>query len=245
MKIIILLLMIILSKVIGNKFIKENKYTPNGIKNKLLILVLYITLVAFLSWSMITKSQYYHYIQIYSYIGVFAIIILLNKKYIFNGYKNFLNMTWKELWTSMLFWFIDKVGTIVIVISYALFKVIDIKSQHVGFNQDLINSIMNSNEKYIFSIVMIVIGPFIEEIIFRNILWDIIEKHINKIFAYILTSILFGLLHTFIPIFFFHSITDIYLTAIYTFSGFIFGFYKYRENIMYKGYLIHMLTNAL
>ena len=59
-------------------------------------------------------------------------------------------------------------------------------------NQSAINSILDSNGAFLMIISAVVIGPLVEEIIFRKVIFGLIP---NDILAIIVSSTLFGLVH--------------------------------------------------
>lgn len=109
-------------------------------------------------------------------------------------------------------------------------------------NQDNLNAMqasMKGMQLYIFYLVLTIIGPLNEEFVFRQIFIGRLSTYIPKWVLWIISGILFGLLH--IPSF-------IYLNQIwpYLIDGLVLGFvYIKTDNNMLASLSIHLLNNLL
>lgn len=107
-------------------------------------------------------------------------------------------------------------------------------------NQSAINSILDSNGAFLMIISAVVIGPLVEEIIFRKVIFGLIP---NDILAIIVSSTLFGLVHVTsepnFPLFFTNFI-------VYAGMGVFLGcVYKKNRHNLFLLYVIHALANLL
>lgn len=105
-------------------------------------------------------------------------------------------------------------------------------------NQSAINSILDSNGAFLMIISAVVIGPLVEEIIFRKVIFGLIP---NDILAIIVSSTLFGLVHVTsepnFPLFFTNFIA-------YAGMGVFLGcVYKKNRHNLFLLYVIHALAN--
>lgn len=90
-----------------------------------------------------------------------------------------------------------------------------------------------SNKPY-FTLLVVVLGPIYEELIFRGILIDILRKYMNINLVLILTSLLFGMLH--------QNIIQISYAFV---GGLIYGLiYVYTDNLIYS-IIAHSIDNLL
>lgn len=78
-----------------------------------------------------------------------------------------------------------------------------------------------------------IIGPFLEELIFRGFIFDIISKRLNKVLSIILTTFIFAALH--------FSLTQ-FLFAL--FAGTIFIIFYVKTKNLLVSFLIHFSCNV-
>lgn len=90
------------------------------------------------------------------------------------------------------------------------------------------------SDKFYFPLLVVILGPIYEELVYRGILVNILRKYMNINLVIILTSLLFGVGH--------QNITQ----TTYAFvSGLIFGLiYVYTDNLIYS-ILAHSINNLL
>ncbi|WP_226046895.1 CPBP family intramembrane glutamic endopeptidase [Staphylococcus aureus] len=83
------------------------------------------------------------------------------------------------------------------------------------------------------------IGPFNEEIIFRKILLDSINKKLGLFLAISISSLLFGMIHV-------HNLSEWTQSISYIYAGGVLGyiFYKSHYNILCV-VILHVLNNLL
>lgn len=83
-------------------------------------------------------------------------------------------------------------------------------------------------------LVVCVVAPVVEEIIFRGILWKISEKLVSTNFAWIFTSILFALAH----------LDILHIIAVFP-LGILFGYLRKRSGSIWAPMLAHAVNNIL
>lgn len=110
-------------------------------------------------------------------------------------------------------------------------------------NQVFIESMLNDNGVFLMIIGAVILGPIVEELIFRKAMFGLIRK---PQIALIVSSLIFALIHVVTELFSASFISIVLTTIPYLTMGFIFGFIylKYNKNI-YIVTLVHMLTNLI
>lgn len=110
-------------------------------------------------------------------------------------------------------------------------------------NQIFIESMLNDNGVFLMIIGAVILGPIVEELIFRKAMFGLIRK---PQIALIVSSLIFALIHVVTELFSASFISIVLTTIPYLTMGFIFGFIylKYNKNI-YIVTLVHMLTNLI
>ena len=110
-------------------------------------------------------------------------------------------------------------------------------------NQLFIESLLQDDGMMFMILGAVVLGPIVEELVFRKAIFGLIPK---PSIALIVSSLIFALIHVFSELFTL-SFLDMILTTIpYLTMGLVFGFIylKYNKNI-YIPILVHMLTNLI
>ena len=177
-----------------------------------------------------TNSKEYIILLFISYLLVALYFIFINKK---------------ELKTSIKALKLNKIKTLIII--FIIGFILNIISNYIinyiiipnGIsNNELANRKLLMNNKIIFSILLCIIIPFIEEVLFRLELKKIIN---NKYIYLFITSIIFSLLH---------NISDTrIIELLYIIPYFILGFtfasiYIKSDNIIYS-IIAHMINNLI
>ena len=109
-------------------------------------------------------------------------------------------------------------------------------------NQNAIVELFNGNWllKITMLITTVIVGPLVEELVFRKSIFKLIP---NGIVSIIVSSILFGLLHT---ISFNYSFMELIIVTIpYIGAGISFGWVYYKTNNIYASYMLHAGLNLL
>ncbi len=179
------------------------------------------------------------WLQIATYIVLFiGIVGILHKELIYDlkDYKERENYCNKYIGYSLILYFVVNFITNIVT---NLLKII-LKTGVTSENQNQIEAVMTSNfGGAIFMIISVVIlGPLVEELIFRKSFFKLIP---NKIAAIIVSSIIFGLLHTFS---FDYTLTDLLIVTLpYAMSGVAFGYCYYKTENIYPCYILHAGLN--
>ena len=127
-------------------------------------------------------------IQVFAYIPLLIFFaIFLIRDFIDFGKdtkKNFL---------KILMWF-----GILYAASYAIalvYQILNITGQ--SDNESLLTLMMDSDAKILFLITIVIIGPFVEEVLYRKLIFDTVEKtfKLKPIFAIVISVLIFALIH--------------------------------------------------
>lgn len=179
------------------------------------------------------------WLQTTTYFILFGGLIALlynSLKYDYTDYKEREVYCNKYLGYSLIMYFIVNYATNIIVMVLKFLLKSDVTSE----NQNQIELVMNSSyESAILMIISVVIlGPLVEELIFRKSFFKLIP---NKIAALIISSLVFGFLHTFS---FNYSITDLFIVTLpYAMSGVAFGYCYYKTENILPCYILHAGLN--
>ena len=109
-------------------------------------------------------------------------------------------------------------------------------------NQNAIVELFNSGflPKLLMVATTVIIGPMVEELIFRKAIFKLVPL---KWLALVISSILFGLLHTIS--FSYTAIELLIVTLPYIGAGVAFGYVYYKTENIYASYLLHAGLNLL
>lgn len=117
-----------------------------------------------------------------------------------------------------------------------------LKKDLTSVNQANIESMISPNNLYSYLLVIpiVIIGPLVEELIFRKCIFNIIP---NKILALIVSCLVFGLLHTIS--YDYDLISLIIITLPYFFAGVAFSYCYIKTDNVICSYLLHAFLNLL
>ena len=102
--------------------------------------------------------------------------------------------------------------------------------------QDLLNLLNGNNLVYWFTIILvIVLAPISEELLFRGAIQPLIQKNTSVWFSIVVTGILFGVMH-------FDSITAVPPLIIF---GIVLGWWKERTGWVFFPIVAHLANNSL
>lgn len=106
-----------------------------------------------------------------------------------------------------------------------------------GLNDQKIYQVMTALPPYVTLPVLGVIGPIVEEFIFRHILINRLSKQFGTWLCVFISSLLFGLLHI-------HSLADLFNIVPYVITGLVLGtlYVKSKYNLLLP-ILFHVFTN--
>jgi len=130
------------------------------------------------------------------------------------------------LWIFLGFWMAYIAQAIAVMIEFHLLK-IDVGSE----NTDLIVDLSRMNPLFI--IIPAVVGPIIEELVFRKVIFGSLHKKVNFFWAALLSSIIFAVMHM-----------DFSHLLIYTSMGFVFAFLYVKTKRIIVPIIVHMSLNS-
>lgn len=175
-------------------------------------------------------------IQVFAYIPLlifFAIFLIRDFIYDFIDFgkdtkKNFL---------KILMWF-----GILYAASYAIalvYQILDITGQ--SDNESLLTLMMDSDAKILFLITIVIIGPFVEEVLYRKLIFDTVEKtfKLKPIFAIVISVLIFALIHVADPENIIYVFQYIAMAIPITLS------YHLSKNNLFVSYGVHVCNNLL
>lgn len=144
----------------------------------------------------------------------------------------------KEFLPSILIYFVTTM--IINFIVLMLTKYLHISNE--SLNQTNIESLVSSSmmNKFLMACSVCFMGPIVEELIFRKSMFTIFY---NKWVSLILSSVIFGLMHTLS--FNYEPLRLLVVSLPYVASGFVFGIIYMRTDNIFMPILIHALLNTV
>ncbi len=177
--------------------------------------------------------------SIYLLAIVFLLVFLypeLNKD--FDSYKNNEGKILSTIGVGVLLYFGLTIASGILTQALASINGSSPESQ----NQNAIVELFNNGAlpKIAMVLTTVVVGPLVEELVFRKSIFNLIP---NKIVALVVSSIIFGLIHT---INFDYSFMDLIIVTIpYISAGISFGYVYYKTDNIYASYFLHAGLNLL
>lgn len=131
-------------------------------------------------------------IQVFAYIPLLIFFAIFLIRDFINDFIAFGKDT-KKNFLKILMWF-----GILYAASYAIalvYELLNITGQ--SDNESLLTLMMDSDAKILFLITIVIIGPFIEEVLYRKLIFDTVEKtfKLKPIFAIVISVLIFALIH--------------------------------------------------
>lgn len=131
-------------------------------------------------------------IQVFAYIPLLIFFAIFLIRDFINDFIDFGKDT-KKNFLKILMWF-----GILYAASYAIalvYQILDITGQ--SDNESLLTLMMDSDAKILFLITIVIIGPFVEEVLYRKLIFDTVEKtfKLKPIFAIVISVLIFALIH--------------------------------------------------
>lgn len=176
------------------------------------------------------------------FIPVAIILIVLFYKELKQDVKDFWREKWKILGKTFLIW----LGGILFITGYSLIieGVFGANGGGTSENQALLEKALGQNVIF-FALFVVVVGPFIEEIIFRKVLLTHFGNSTNYILSGIISTSLFALIHVGAELlngqwFDFFTVLPVYLaiSLVVTLSN-------YWNRSFVGGYIAHMIHNGM
>lgn len=131
-------------------------------------------------------------IQVFAYIPLLIFFAIFLIRDFINDFIDFGKDT-KKNFLKILMWF-----GILYAASYAIalvYQILNITGQ--SDNESLLTLMMDSDAKILFLITIVIIGPFVEEVLYRKLIFDTVEKtfKLKPIFAIVISVLIFALIH--------------------------------------------------
>lgn len=172
----------------------------------------------------ITASIYWNIISFI--IGTIIVLSLLRKDFILESHSSKTSIGKMLFWIFIGFWLAWFAQAISVVIEFYVLK-IDVGSK----NTDLIVELARMNTLFI--IIPAVVGPILEELVFRKVIFGSLYKKVNFFWAALLSSIIFAVMHM-----------DFSHLLIYTTMGFVFAFLYVITKRIIVPIIVHMSLNS-
>lgn len=123
-------------------------------------------------------------------------------------------------------------------IFYEMIGLIDSSANQSGLETIAIENIT------LFVVMVCVLAPLIEELVFRGVMFRYLRKHLNFFFASLVSSFAFGFVHI-MSSFFLQDYADCMYIFLYASLGFVFSYaYEYNKTI-YACIILHATYNFL
>lgn len=147
-------------------------------------IVLILILPRFLSSLIVISSGTIIYnLSSYTLLAIFGIFI----------WRNDLKQMFKKVANRPFHFIINILIYFLIILVSSIALVLLIKSMTNAENQQAVNKILKSS--YISTILVVLVGPFVEELVFRHFLIGKLSNHISVKFLAPISIICFGLIH--------------------------------------------------
>ncbi len=172
-------------------------------------------------------------LNLFSNLCVLIILLIIYRKELINNFIKFKNNFFKMFDTSLKYYLLGMLGMIITNL------VITVILQGNGSNNEKIVQEMINTTPYLMLINAGLIGPIIEEIVFRKTYLDAFK---NKYLCIILSGVVFGLMHVISSA---NTIIEYLYFIPYTALGLSFIYMDYKENNIYPSILMHIIHNSL
>lgn len=155
--------------------------------------------------------------------------------------KDFWCNKWRIVVTGVLIW---GVGMILLLGYGALMELLFGVGEKTSENQDVLNEMLKKSS-FIFVCFSVVIIPFIEEIVFRKILFTHFGNSVNYIVSSIVSVLIFGFIHVMSELLNGDWIGLIMTAPAYLIISLVITVANYRNKNFFAGYFVHLLHNAV
>ena len=112
-----------------------------------------------------------------------------------------------------------------------------------SYNQDQISGLVRRNP-YLYTLMATVFAPFVEEIVFRGCIYRRIEASGYKYLGFLISSLIFGLIHVITPLLQGDWSQGIYI-IVYGSLGMVMCYVYEKTDSLFCSILLHMLNNAI
>lgn len=139
-----------------------------------------------------------------------------------------------KLWTLFSWVVLGFIITLIAWIVVTPLIVIFLPQIDLSESQDILVTGYTTTARVLVIIYAVLIGPFIEEIVFRGIVLPGLANRFNLIIGIVISTVIWSLLH--------FQINIIIFTSIF---GVVLGYMYYRTQSLWPSYITHVLKNLL
>ena len=197
---------------------------------------LFLEYIAVILFRIDIKSNSYStniLLSLFSNLVILIILLLIYRKSLIDDFRTFKSKPMRMLDTSIKYYFFGLIG--MVVTNLLLTFILD----GGGSSNEKIVQDMIDNMPYLMILSAGIIGPIIEEIVFRKAYLDTFK---NKYLGTILSGVIFGLLHVITTS---STLIEYMYFLPYAFLGFGFAYMDYSEENIYPSIFMHMFHNTL
>lgn len=183
----------------------------------------------------VTPEMFSIFMNLLIYVTLFISLIILLKEDLVEDFVSLKQIEKKDIFANSL------VGYFLLVIGSSVGSSITIALGGTGSseNQQVIERILKSEYGFLMIICVALIGPIVEELIFRKSLFALGDKcKLNRIITIILSSVFFGLIHVI-------SGGDFVEVFPYVFMGLAMGISYQMSKTLLVPVIVHVFQNTL
>lgn len=176
-------------------------------------------------------------------LGLFAFFLPASVKKSIFGFHFFFPVDWKKIWFGCFAYLIAL--PITTLITYFITTMLETVYPHYQEKEQLailhLKMIAHSFPLLMITIVLfVIIGPIIEEFLFRGILQNWLKNHCSRLWAVTMSAIIFALFH----FSYLQGMTNLPLLFTLTALGFLLGFVYEKQGSILTPIALHMTVNA-
>lgn len=155
--------------------------------------------------------------------------------------RDFWRNKWRILITGVLIW----IGALVFIIGYrAMMEFVFGFGEKTSENQQVLNEVFGKSG-FMFIVFSVIIIPFIEEIIFRKILFTHLGNSVNYIVSSLVSVFVFGIIHVLSEVLVGDWISLITVAPSYLAIAVAITCTNYKTKNFFGGYFAHVLHNGM
>ena len=197
----------------------------------------YPNIVGFLKNTFNLSYNVLRVLEVVLYVFVFLTTVIPARKVLRYGWEKYTDSFRDNMKTIMR-------SQIFIMAVMAVISIIIMKLGIGGsYNQDQISGLVRRNP-YLYTLMATVFAPFVEEIVFRGCIYRRIEASGHKYLGFLISSLIFGLIHVITPLLQGDWSQGIYI-IVYGSLGMVMCYVYEKTDSLFCSILLHMLNNAI
>ena len=197
----------------------------------------YPNIVGFLKNTFNLSYNVLRVLEVVLYVFVFLTTVIPARKVLRYGWEKYTDSFRDNMKTIMR-------SQIFIMAVMAVISIIIMKLGIGGsYNQDQISGLVRRNP-YLYTLMATVFAPFVEEIVFRGCIYRRIEASGHKYLGFLISSLIFGLIHVITPLLQGDWSQGIYI-IVYGSLGMVMCHVYEKTDSLFCSILLHMLNNAI